>query len=283
MRIFRCCMLVVLIALVLGAVGCSKKSGMPVVDDEFRADAPASEEETSGAEAAASDNAAPQPAVEEPTKGRSVNPSPKHRNPAPRQHPDTQGPLTPQEAYERCHRSVVPVFGVTGNQATSVGSSFVVAKNIVATNRHTVEGSSGCALAVGGQIRKASVVAEYSDLDLMLVKSDYDLPPPLPLGQNIDITPGSSVVALGYPLGGTDLGYSAVSITDGIIRRFNPADRSVQFSAPVDPGNSGGPLILLETGQVVGVVTSKAAEGENLGFAIPVDAVRELLERYRRG
>ena len=116
------------------------------------------------------------------------------------------------------------------------------------------------------------MVGYNNDYDLALIKISDNNGTPLPLiSPSVDI--GQKIFAIGNPLGleGT--------ISDGIISGLRDlGDFSVlQISAPISPGNSGGPVVN-ENGDVVGVATFTISEGQNINFAVPVKYLKELLE-----
>ena len=159
-------------------------------------------------------------------------------------------------------------------QPQSLGSGFLVAPNIIATNFHVIENSySGFVKFVNKKeiYEIEGVVGYNSDYDLALIKISDNIGTPLPLiSPSIDI--GQKIFVIGNPLGleGT--------ISDGIISGLrNLDDYSVlQISAPISPGNSGGPVVN-ENGNVIGIATFTISEGQNINFAVPVKYLKELL------
>ena len=160
-------------------------------------------------------------------------------------------------------------------QPQSLGSGFLITPNIIATNFHVIENSySGYVKFVNkDEIYEIDGVVGYdSSYDLALIKIRDNDGTPLPLkSPNVDI--GQKVFAIGNPLGleGT--------ISDGIVSGLREiGDFSVlQISAPISPGNSGGPVVN-ENGEVIGVATFTFSEGQNINFAVPVKYVKELLD-----
>ena len=163
-------------------------------------------------------------------------------------------------------------------QPQSLGSGFLVSPNIIATNFHVIENSySGFVKFVNKKeiYEIEGVVGYSSEFDLALIKISNNIGTPLSLtSPAIDI--GQKIFAIGNPLGleGT--------ISDGIIsgiRNFD--DFSVlQISAPISPGNSGGPVVD-ENGDVVGVATFTITEGQNINFAVPVKYLKELFNNQK--
>jgi serine protease Do len=124
---------------------------------------------------------------------------------------------------------------------------------------------------------KVKIVALNPYLDLALLKIEEGSDPPLKkvfLGDSDQVRAGDMSFAIGSPFG------FSRTVTQGIVSLKNREREGkvyLQTTAPVNPGNSGGPLFN-DRGEVVGVVTWKIAiVGEGLGFAIPVNAVKDFL------
>ncbi len=120
------------------------------------------------------------------------------------------------------------------------------------------------------------MVAQDERRDIVVLKVNaFDLAT-APLGNSSDVKPGDKIFVIGNPLGAEEL---KLSISDGIIsgvRDLNEGYKVLQITAPISPGNSGGP-ILDENAEVVGLVVFRLREGENLNFAVPINYVRGLL------
>tara|TARA_B100001057_G_C22680525_1_gene883573 strand:+ start:25 stop:1059 length:1035 start_codon:yes stop_codon:yes gene_type:complete len=160
-------------------------------------------------------------------------------------------------------------------QPQSLGSGFLISPNIIATNFHVIENSySGYVKFVNkDEIYEIEGVVGYDiSYDLALIKiGNNDGTPLLLKSPSVDI--GQKVFAIGNPLGleGT--------ISDGIVSGLREiGDFSVlQISAPISPGNSGGPVVN-EKGEVIGVATFTFSEGQNINFAVPIKYLKELLD-----
>lgn len=159
----------------------------------------------------------------------------------------------------------------------------------VLTNAHVVEGSPNVRVLVGGesQARPAKVVGADDSEDLALLRVEGGKGMPVAeLGRSADVQVGEDVVAIGNALG---LGGSP-TVTRGIVSALNRSVSSIngliQTDAAINPGNSGGPLVNA-AGQVIAINTASAgARGggaENIGFAIPIDRARGVVERLRKG
>lgn len=183
--------------------------------------------------------------------------------------------LEPQAIAKRAFPSVVLITMKDNNdQPVSLGSGFVVQKDIVATNLHVIRGSTKGLAKLVGQDRELAVtgvVAFDEKRDLVLLKVALDAPP---LAMNYSHTPevGQTVYAVGNPQGLE--GTFSQGIVSGI--RNTPEGRWVQITAPISPGSSGGP-ILDSQGDVIGIAVATLQSGQNINFAIPVRALTELI------
>jgi serine protease Do len=169
---------------------------------------------------------------------------------------------------------------------SALGSGFIINEDGYAvTNNHVIQGETRIAAVLyqntpGGLVRRriehVEIVAINPFIDLALLK----LPPQkdlklghVVLGNLKDVNTGDGVFAIGNPLG------LERSVSQGIVStRARNFDGLVylQTDAAINPGNSGGPLFNLK-GEVVGVTSLKVARGDNLGFAIPINYVKDFL------
>jgi hypothetical protein len=175
-------------------------------------------------------------------------------------------------------------------QMVSSGTGFVVAPRQIMTNQHVVEGCAAMTARLpGGQEIAATVIAADTQRDLALLRTDADAGPVLPFRRAAELRRGEAVVTYGFPLAG--LLSSGPTLTTGDVSALaglGDNARQIQISAPVQQGNSGGPLLDLR-GHVVGVIVSKLnaqrvaqATGDipqNVNFAVKhteaVDFMRE--------
>jgi S1-C subfamily serine protease len=148
--------------------------------------------------------------------------------------------------------------GSDGRRPASSGTGFAVGAGRVLTNNHVAQGCAEVrARTAGGRELTATVAATDPQRDLALLTVQGEVGPPLAFRSGPDLRRGEEVVTYGFPLAG--LLSSGPTLTTGEVSalaglRDNP--RQFQISAPVQPGNSGGPL-LDRSGNVVGVVVSK--------------------------
>ena len=145
----------------------------------------------------------------------------------------------------------------------SSGTGFVVASRRIMTNHHVIDGCAEMAVRLpNGQEMPATVMASDATRDLALLGTEADPGPILPFRGAGAYRRGEGVVTYGFPLAG--LLSSGPTLTTGEVSALsgladNP--RHIQISAPVQPGNSGGPLLDMR-GQVIGVVVSKLNAGQ---------------------
>ncbi|MFN3651950.1 MAG: S1C family serine protease [Armatimonadota bacterium] len=165
-----------------------------------------------------------------------------------------------------------------------MGSGLIVTKNgYVLTNSHVVRGQERVTvtLATGREVNGA-VLGQDPSVDIAVVKIPGSDLPAAELGSSDDLRVGQLAVAIGNPLG------LERTVTAGIVSALNRTlpgegsllDNMVQTDASINPGNSGGPLVNSQ-GQVIGIntaVVSPPYGGGGLGFAVPIDTAREVLQ-----
>lgn len=188
-------------------------------------------------------------------------------------------------------KAVIDIFGRRGAQWDSVtGSGVVVEKSgYIVTNHHVVGQDAQdihVTLFEEGQAPRrhpAKLIssAPNDDLALLKIDADHDLPVIL-RGASSDLMLGETVVAIGNPLGQTKT--VSAGIISGLDRELEVPETQpplkfhglIQTDAAINPGNSGGPLLNI-LGEMIGINTAIRAGAENIGFAIPVDRVEEVL------
>jgi len=160
------------------------------------------------------------------------------------------------------------------------GSGFLVdGKGHVVTNAHVVEGANEVKVKLADEREfSAKVVGRDLRLDLAVLELDGAKDTQgAALGSSTDLRVGEYVVAIGNPFGlGNTVTMGIVSAKDRAIGA-GPYDDFIQTDASINPGNSGGPLFNLK-GEVIGINTAINPNGQGIGFAIPVDALKDVLE-----
>jgi serine protease Do len=165
---------------------------------------------------------------------------------------------------------------------SSLGSGVIVTnEGHIITNNHVVDQVDEIEVQLSdGRTKKARLVGADSQLDLAVLKIDDPGVKPLKLADSDTVQPGDFVLAIGNPFGLQE------TVTDGIISwkgQPNSTDFRgdlLQTNAAINPGNSGGPLINLR-GEVVGIneqIVSSSGGSQGIGFAIPSNTVRTVLE-----
>jgi S1-C subfamily serine protease len=179
-------------------------------------------------------------------------------------------------------------FGFGGGGGTALGSGFVVDKaGHVVTNYHVVEGADEVEVNFSGEDNiPATVVGTDPSTDIAVLKIDAQARAltPLPLGGSNAIRVGDPVVAIGNPFG------LERTVTAGIVSALQrqiqapngyTIDEVIQTDAPINQGNSGGPLLNAK-GEVIGVnsqIESESGGNVGIGFAVPIDTVKEVVSQ----
>jgi len=177
-------------------------------------------------------------------------------------------------------------FGQTGI-VDAAGSGFIITANgYIVTNYHVVEGAQTISVALDdGQIFKATIVGSDPRNDLSVLKIDGNNLPTVTLGKSADLEVGELAVAIGNPLGELSGTVTAgiISALDREVTIEGVTMRLLQTDAAINSGNSGGALIN-SFGEVIGINNAKnAGDGvEGLGFAIPVDTAKPIIESLIR-
>jgi tetratricopeptide (TPR) repeat protein len=168
----------------------------------------------------------------------------------------------------------IETFDAAG-KSLSRGSGFFIASDRVITNRHVIERSSRVEvlLSSGRKYTARGILAVDGEGDLALIQ--VNVPPelsfPLPI---LETAPeeGESVVVIGNPFG------LEGSVSNGIVsavREIPGYGKIIQITAPISPGSSGSPVVNMR-GEVIGVATLQAAEGQSLNFAVPSGRISRL-------
>ena len=171
---------------------------------------------------------------------------------------------------------VITQFGRDGRKEGE-GTGFIVdAGGLIATSLHVIGEARPVSvqLADGRRFDVTEVFASDRKFDLALIRIAAKNLPALQLGDSDTLKQGAPVVAIGNPLG---LRHSVVQGVVSARRDFDGIDM-IQLAIPIEQGNSGGPLLDLK-GRVHGVLTLKSALTPNLGFAMPVNLLKTLLEK----
>ena len=169
----------------------------------------------------------------------------------------------------------IRVQGRDGDQL-GIGTGFVIdADGLIATNFHVIQEGRPFAIETSLKRKLKVLSVEASDRlgDLVILRVDVGQQklPALRLADDASPKQGSRVLAFGNPLGLLD------SVVEGIVSAVREVEgrEMIQLAMPIEPGNSGGPLVD-DRGRVVGVINMKSAIDDNLGFAIPIKNLETL-------
>lgn len=175
-----------------------------------------------------------------------------------------------------------------------IGSGFIVDKSgLVVTNKHVVADRQAKYRVITKSDQEYQVQKIYrdpvNDLAILKINPGNDQLVPIELGSSDNLKVGQFVMAIGTALGefrhtvttgvisGLGRGIMAGSAFQGYVERL---DDVIQTDAAINPGNSGGPL-LNSAGQVIGINVAVAAGGQNIGFALPINLVKDSLKNFR--
>lgn len=181
------------------------------------------------------------------------------------------------------------IFLQDGASNLGLGTGFIVSNDgYIVTNQHVSgEKNSTCYVTLeSGKTYKASVVWADVDLDLSIIKINVNNLDYLILGDSDKIKIAEQVYAIGNPIGFE----FQRTVTSGIISGLNRTikieedgktsymEDLIQTDATINPGNSGGPLIN-KNGEVLGINSVKITSAEGIGFAIPINIIKPIIEQ----
>ena len=167
------------------------------------------------------------------------------------------------------------------------GSGFIVTEDgFIVTNQHVIQGADEIKININNMDKSipAEIIWTDFNLDLAVIKIDVDQElEPIPLGNSNEIRAGDWAIAIGNPFGFEH------TVTTGVISALGrpiqiPTSQGqirtyknlIQTDAAINPGNSGGPLLNMN-GEVIGINTAVSSQGQGIGFAIPVNEVKEVV------
>ena len=161
----------------------------------------------------------------------------------------------------------------------STGTGFYIKEfDLIVTNEHVI--GKNAELTIQGRLfEKRMARVWYTDKkhDLAFLEPPKEIQLPLvKLGDYHGMKDGDVVVAIGHPFG---LNYTATQGVISKVDRIRDGIKYIQIDAAINPGNSGGPLVNKE-GEIIGINSFIIRGGDNLGFALPVNYLREALELY---
>lgn len=195
-------------------------------------------------------------------------------------------PFNPFAPYRR-----IP--GGKQNVDQNIGSGLIISpEGLIVTNKHVVSDDTAAYKVLTNDNKTYPVTNIYRDPknDIAVLKINASGLTPLRLGDSGNLKLGQTVIAIGTPLGeftntvtkgiisGLGRGITAGSPYEGYVEKL---DNVIQTDAPISPGNSGGPL-LNSAGEVIGINTAIASQGQNIGFAIPSNVIKSVITQFNQ-
>ena len=152
----------------------------------------------------------------------------------------------------------------------------------ILTVEHAIEGAWDLQATIGNKQKAAArIVAKNADLDVALVRTKRPNLPVVKLGTSADAQPGRTVGLVGYPIPDQfdDEGLGlATSLDSG--RISSQREDAIEVTLQIVPGESGSPVFLADTGEIVGIVESRFEQEHSIGFALPIDDAKRFLHKH---
>jgi len=177
--------------------------------------------------------------------------------------------------------SYTSIYGTTETGQSS-GSGFIISQDgYIVTNNHVISGATSAMVLVPGETKPvdAIIVGTDTTTDIAVLKIDRQNLPFVTLGDSDALQVGELAVAIGNPFGEL-AGSVTVGVVSALDREIAINDTTynlIQTDASINSGNSGGPLVN-SYGEVIGVTNAKMSNGEGIGFAIPINDVKSVIE-----
>jgi S1-C subfamily serine protease len=152
----------------------------------------------------------------------------------------------------------------------------------ILTVEHAIEDAWNLHVTVNNKEKApAAIIAKDADLDIALVRTKRPNLPVVHLGSSVDAQPGRMIGLLGYPIPDQfdDEGLGlATSLTSGRVSSLR--QDAIEVTLQIVPGESGSPVFLADTGEVVGMAESRFDEERSIGFALPIEDAEHFLHKY---
>jgi len=181
---------------------------------------------------------------------------------------------------------------IQGGEPQDIGTGFIVSSDgLIVTNKHVVSDTTAKYQVITSENKTYPVkqISRDPNNDIAILKIDASGLKPVELGDSSNLKVGQFVIAIGTALGefrntvttgvvsGLGRGITAGSPLEGYVEKL---DDVIQTDAAINPGNSGGPL-LNSAGQVIGVNVAIAQGAQNIGFALPINIVKNALNQFK--
>lgn len=201
-------------------------------------------------------------------------------------------PFSPFSPFQSPQPQTTPS-GPSQNTEEDIGSGFIVGSDgLIVTNKHVVSDTTLKYRVITKDNKTYDVTKIYRDPvnDLAILKINASNLPVVQMGDSTKIKVGQLAIAIG-----TALGEFRNTVTTGVVSGIGRGitagdpfageaeklDNVIQTSAAINPGNSGGPL-LNSSGQVIGVNAAVSQEGQNIGFALPINVVKDAINTFNQ-
>jgi serine protease Do len=161
----------------------------------------------------------------------------------------------------------------------SLGSGFIISNDgYILTNNHVVEKADKILVKVSDDKEyEAKIIGTDSKTDIALIKiKPQNSLPVVEIGDSDKVKVGEWVIAIGNPFGLEQTVTAGIVSAKGRVIGAGPYDNFIQTDASINPGNSGGPLFGMD-GRVIGINTAIVAQGQGIGFAIPINMAKAIL------
>ena len=203
-----------------------------------------------------------------------------------------QNNICEEECIEKASKNIVGIsknYNLIENSITSWGSGVVISKKgYILTNEH-VSGSqnSNCYVILNSKEKyKADIVWSNSDIDLAIVKINYNFEDCAVLGDSDELKLAEKIYTIGNPIGIEFQRSVSTGVISGTNRNLEFEENGkkfyinnlIQTDAIINPGNSGGALVN-KAGQLIGITTIKISSAESMGFAVPINVVKPILKK----
>ncbi len=166
----------------------------------------------------------------------------------------------------------------------SLGSGFIIDKDgYIVTNNHVIENADKIKVKLkNGNEFDAEIMGRDPNTDLALIKiKAKNKLPDIKLGDSDALKVGQWVLAIGSPFGLEYTVTAGIVSAKGRVIGSGPYDDFIQTDASINPGNSGGPLVNMK-GEVVGINTAIQAGGQGIGFAVPINLAKNIIEQLKQ-
>lgn len=196
---------------------------------------------------------------------------------------DQQPSSTHRDFFEEFFKNFLQEYNGPNDQKKSLGSGFIISDDgYILTNEHVVDNAVEIKVQIaGGRVFSATVQGIDQKLDLALLKIETDEKlPTVSLGNSDELEIGEWVMAIGNPFGLQQTVTVGIVSAKGRVLGAGPYDNFIQTDASINPGNSGGPLFNTR-GEVVGINAAIVSGAQGIGFAIPINAAKNILPQLK--